>query len=290
MDTTLTRNKGLLVFHLKANQSGSPIAKDLRKLLNGNACYSMCFIKKGEASFNIGNERHYVSKDNLLLLTPNVKVDVDSTKKSWDIEIYLIVFSLDYTFKLNIQKAFFEISRKLFSIHQKYLWDIGSMEGNSLTTLIRQLLHYQQQASEFLFKEQILRSLAEILFCEITRLATRHIEIMPYAPSKKAELLSNFYISLKDNYAKEHAVQFYANQLGISPKYLTSIAKEFTGKSTIELIHDLLIQESKILLQNHAIRISEISKILSFPDQSFFGKFFKKNTGITPREYRKLKF
>ncbi|MCB0458901.1 MAG: AraC family transcriptional regulator, partial [Flavobacteriaceae bacterium] len=64
--------------------------------------------------------------------------------------------------------------------------------------------------------------------------------------------------------------------------------KEVSGKSTSQLINEIVVMEAKIMLDNPKLTISQIAQELQFSNQSFFGKFFKKNTGISPSNYRKI--
>ncbi|ULT26142.1 helix-turn-helix domain-containing protein [Sphingobacterium sp. E70] len=87
-------------------------------------------------------------------------------------------------------------------------------------------------------------------------------------PSRKREILANFYLLLKQSFRREHMVQFYASELGITPKHLSVITKELTGKPAIELIQNVLVEEAKCLLRQ-GLSIGEIAKQLHFSDQSF---------------------
>lgn len=95
------------------------------------------------------------------------------------------------------------------------------------------------------------------------------------------ELLIKFYV-------KEHTTDFYASQLGISSHYLTLIIKQTTLRSPADYINELLFSEAKSLLTNSELSVKEISVRLFFSDQSSFGKFFKRNSGVSPGTYRVL--
>ncbi len=90
------------------------------------------------------------------------------------------------------------------------------------------------------------------------------------------------------SFNEQRNVQYYANELNVNPKYLTQTVKEVSGKSAGELIDDFVIQEAKLLLTDSSLSISEVGDILHFSDQSFFGKFFKRHTGFSPSEFRKV--
>jgi len=78
-----------------------------------------------------------------------------------------------------------------------------------------------------------------------------------------------------------------ASQLNLSPRYLSDLLKQETGKTAIELIHIYLINEAKNRLRNDDQRVSEIAYALGFEDLSYFSRLFKKETGVTPNQFKK---
>ena len=84
-------------------------------------------------------------------------------------------------------------------------------------------------------------------------------------------------------------MSFYARQLNITPKYLSSVVKEVSGKTAAKWIDESVILEAKSLLKYSGMSIQEIAYCLNFPNQSFFGKYFRSHTGMTPSAYRMSK-
>ena len=78
-----------------------------------------------------------------------------------------------------------------------------------------------------------------------------------------------------------------ASQLNLSPRYLSDMLKQETGKTAIELIHISLVNEAKNRLRSDDQRVSEIAYELGFGDLSYFSRLFKKETGITPNQFKK---
>lgn len=91
---------------------------------------------------------------------------------------------------------------------------------------------------------------------------------------------------VKENYMMYRNVGFYSDRLSLTPKYLSRIIKEASGRSAPEWIDDYVILESKNLLKYSGLAIKEIVYKLNFPSQSVFYKFFKARTGMTPTEYK----
>lgn len=104
--------------------------------------------------------------------------------------------------------------------------------------------------------------------------------------SRSENITRRFFDLVKQNYRKERSVAFYADKLCITPKYLSQSVKETTGKPALEMIDDFVIAESKALLRSSMMTIEQISDTMGFMSQSLFGKYFKRVTGVSPRDYR----
>lgn len=92
--------------------------------------------------------------------------------------------------------------------------------------------------------------------------------------------------SINTNFLKHYSASQYADTLNITPNYLNSICKKETGKTAIQLIHERMLLEAKRLLYSTNLSVKEISFSLNFEDVAYFNRFFKKNLGATPLEYR----
>ena len=98
------------------------------------------------------------------------------------------------------------------------------------------------------------------------------------------------FINLVHTYCTtQRDVAFYADQLCISTRYLSAITKQVAADSAKEIIDDNMILELKMALQSTGMSLKEIADKYRFPDQSFFGRYFKKHTGMSPKEYRAKK-
>ena len=103
---------------------------------------------------------------------------------------------------------------------------------------------------------------------------------------RKEELFIRFIHLIHNFCPKEREVGFYADKLHITSRYLSSITQNVADKSAKYIIDKHAIQRIKIMLKYSNMSIQDISYELNFPDQSFFARYFKKHTGMTPLEYR----
>lgn len=105
--------------------------------------------------------------------------------------------------------------------------------------------------------------------------------------SNEEALMQNFLKAVQTHYKTERKVLFYAEKLHLSAGYLSTLIKKASGKTAAELIDDFVVLEAKYLLKSTRLTVQQISDSLNFPTQSFFGKYFKRQTGVSPRQYRK---
>lgn len=99
-------------------------------------------------------------------------------------------------------------------------------------------------------------------------------------------LVKKFMEKVHEHYQKERKVSFYAKELCITSGYLSTIVANITGKTASDWIEEFVSLEAKALLKSTNMTIQQISDALNFPSQSFFGKFFKRIVGMSPKEYR----
>ncbi len=100
-------------------------------------------------------------------------------------------------------------------------------------------------------------------------------------------LAERFMDLLRRHHQQERMVQYYADRLCVTPKYLSMVVKDFSGRSPSDWISDYVVAEAKSLLHYSQLPPQEVAFRLNFPSTAAFGKFFKLKTGISPRQYVK---
>ena len=150
---------------------------------------------------------------------------------------------------------------------------------------IRERLHEHQGA----YRREVAMGLMQGFFFELCGMLDKvkpDLMSLPKYKSRKEHIFERFYESLIESYQAERSVRFYADRLCLTPKHLSGVVKEVSGKTVGEWIDDFVILEAKALLNSSSLSIQEISDRLNFANQSFFGKYFKHYTGMSPKEYR----
>lgn len=103
----------------------------------------------------------------------------------------------------------------------------------------------------------------------------------------KRELLVDEFIKLLEaHFRTQRSMEFYADKMHLTPKYLSSVIKQNSGRSAGEWIEERVIMEAKVLLKSGSMAIQQVADELGFPDQSNFGRYFKRLVGVSPKDYR----
>lgn len=105
-------------------------------------------------------------------------------------------------------------------------------------------------------------------------------------PDRQSEITMQFKELLYENFMQRRNLNFYADSLAVSENYLNRCVNNVTNKPPKQHINELLINHSKVLLQNYSKDISQVAFELNFSDPSYFGRLFKQLTKLTPTEYR----
>ncbi len=151
---------------------------------------------------------------------------------------------------------------------------------------VRRLIKYIEQPSHH-YQSIVVKNEVQNLLLNISD-KRRQLHGDSIDNANHLEMIRERFRNLVEGYSSEqHQVSWYADALMISPDYLSKIIREYDGSSARAWINRALVSKAEFLMQQSDITIKEISNKLNFPDQSSFGRFFKSNTGQSPKEYRK---
>lgn len=155
------------------------------------------------------------------------------------------------------------------------------------TQVMTQYLNLLKSRYEANAQAIIIRFILSAFKLELNRIFTAREKSDRSKISRQEDILWKFLTLLKQYHKEERTVNFYANKMCISPKHLSSVIKQMSHKTAHEIIADFVTMTAKRLLKTTTMSIQEISDELNFANQSFFGKFFKQNTGQSPSAYRR---
>lgn len=156
---------------------------------------------------------------------------------------------------------------------------------------VRPLCLYKEVLERFLSSEKVefkldaVRHLTMTLFYSC--MLSKHKEVLPESKTRSENILGDFLTLVESEYREHRSVIWYAGRLCISPKYLSMAVREASGKTPLDWIEEYCISAAKSMLSSTKMTINDISVELNFDSQALFTKFFKRVTGLSPRDYRK---
>lgn len=245
----------------------------------------IALCEKGEdASISINLKEFTVKSNDLVICSPGDLLQ-PTISKGIRLSQTLMVsshFLKDMYISLNSFIPFFAARKEHPVFHLK------ESEMQELKSIF--LLIYDTIKGEDYFRiDQTKRLLGAYLY-KLGSILYRHrpeLQAEASQPLRREEILFKRFIQLvSENHRKERRVDYYADQLFLSPKHFSTVIKKVSGKSAGQWIDEYVILEAKTLLKYSAMSIQEIAYYMNFPNPSFFGKYFKHHTGMSPSEYK----
>lgn len=140
--------------------------------------------------------------------------------------------------------------------------------------------------SDHIYKSKILQMLYAVFLLD---LQDAQDKAMPSrsVPHRVEEIFIGFQRLLPLHFAEHHDIGFYASQLNISPVYLSRVVRQVTGRTVVDYVNQFLVMEASFLLRTTTLSITQIADRLHFADAASFSKFFLRNNGVRPKDYRK---
>lgn len=170
---------------------------------------------------------------------------------------------------------------RLFNLQEHTVTLTVDQQTSSSLNLVHLLLQreYSHDLSSFL----VVKALLKVFLLHLIRLNQKTFLNQDVNQKRVYEIS----MLVDQNYHAQRKASFYAGQLGITEKRLNQILKEKLGKTITELIHARLVLEAKRKLASSESTIKEIAYELQFEGHSYFSRFFKKQTGLTPEDFKK---
>ena len=253
---------------------------DLTALIQG---VSIGVTVSGTAKIKINGKLHELRPNTLFIFNENTVIE--QVKTSIRSSGYMITYSRQYLNSIQVD------TQDLISIYHGFLDEpcvqIEPQEAayiHDISKLMRSVLcDYAPTAN----RDKIIASLFAAMFHYVMGILQQHSNNCSNNVSNRTdELFNRFLDLLREHCSTERSVEFYAQKMGITPKYLSLILKKKSGRNASKLIDEAVVYEAKRLLKYSGLSINEIATKLNFASQSFFGKYFKQRVGVSPSRYK----
>ena len=196
---------------------------------------------------------------------------------SEDVELYILALSPQLAEELGLHVSDLQIARV-------YVHPVMQMSGRNMEGV----LHYFDLMCD-LVTEPSREALLHLLRSFLLYLsAISEGEVSDRVPLTRPEELTGQFLALVDAHCREHhSVGWYASEMCLTPKYISNVIKQTLGFSPGRCIGEAIIRQAKSMLSSTSLTIQEIADRLGFQNQSHFGTFFHRYTGLNPTNYRK---
>lgn len=239
---------------------------------------------EGETSVSFNLHEFRLKKDSMFIFTPKNILQVNSQQY---FKADVIAISPDFMRRINID------IKNMMPLFLKFVENptlaLTPEESRSMRGMIAQI-ERETRWPETHFSFDIVSGLIAATIYKVGDIMyhylAEHPEEQNNSHNRAEEYFKQFTHLLGEHFREERSVGFYARQLCITPKYLTTLIKRISGQSVSEWIDNYVILEAKTLLKYSTMSIQEIAYYLNFPNQSFFGSYFKRNTGMSPSQYK----
>ena len=249
------------------------------------AAYGYTIVLQGWMTMLFNGREVHFTKDDLIIYTPGMMVSVIDI--SDDIRGICLVADKDFVFESPtmrdaIRAAYLpavELSEPRLTLAEE-----DNLHLMELMGIIRRYL----LSADHPFRSECLRTTYGLFLLELNAIQERTIRERRF-PKRIEELFFDFLRLVPIHFTEHHDVAFYASQLCITPRYLSQIVREVSGRTVVDYINQMLLMEASYLLQQTSLPIVQIADRLHFSEAASFTRFFTRMKGMTPGEFRKGK-
>lgn len=242
------------------------------------AAFFICIKGTAKASINFRN--YDLTPNTVLTILPNHIFK--ALEYSDDFSNIMLIFSVDFIADL--------------PVHLELIKQIGAnpclrMNNEDMDILLEtcDLLYKLFNQKQYILRDDIAKSMLYTFILQMKALLHNNNseETETEKPTRQVVLTEQFLRILLENFKEQRSSDFYADKLFVSTKYLSQVVHEVTGESVFAWINKATIISIKKRLSTSDLSINQIADEYNFPNPSFFGRYFKQHTGMTPGEYRK---
>ena len=240
--------------------------------------FVLCMDGSIDASINLSE--YIIKKNDFVTLSPGSIIQINRIEGN--LKLYFMVFSSEFINGLNKNKSIIDLiyitkNHPVLSLPEEF----ASIYEEFFLLMMK--VYYKKHSPYN----------PEILKCMLLSILYRLSDMYHDQPARKEtfssrseEICKTFGHLVIQYYSQETDAAYYAKKMGITPAHLSNTVKNMTGKTVMDFISEVVIVDAKAQLKSTNLPIREIAYSLNFPNVSFFGKYFKRLTGMTPQQYR----
>lgn len=239
----------------------------------------LCICLEGEAEIIINAQSYRLRKGDMCVVVPNSILQVKG--KSSDFEGYTTAVAPSFFNNVSMPSS---TSTYLY-VKDNPCISLEQSEIDIILGLCGALKRHDTR-TEHPYRYEISQLCVMTVFYEIAGIYRKRQPLRQESYSRRNKLYLEFMQLVAIHHDRHRSIEFYADKLCITPRYLSTVAKEVSGMTASECIERVVILDARLMLTTTDMTIQQISDKLNFPNHSFFSKYFRRCTGMTPKQCR----
>ena len=254
-------------------------AHDNRLLIDG---YMMLIVRSGHAVMNISGSDHEIQAHDIMICTPrNI---IENAMFSLDFRVFGLFMSPRYGQMVSKEARLVKQDYDMSASHGvKHLGEKEYDVMSKYMDLLRHTISHRDSERRSTAINHIIIALTS----EIYTIFSGDKEEDKPANTAAQLIFKQFFTLLRNESENITTVADAANKLNISPKHFSAICKQVTGRTATDIISENIVANATLLLKNPERSVKEVALKLGFANQSHFGTFIKRHTGMSPQQLRK---
>lgn len=263
---------------------------DLEHHINSNIYIKstlFILVHSGNAEIEINFRGYEVKEGQMILLSFGHFFRI--TKMSLDIHCTSLYIQQDFIADMYSSEMLYKRVKYGVKMFERPILSLSKEDFNLMQHRM-QSIDFENNRKQHIHHRKIVLDFLHIYLLDLSNIIENtYLNNNDEKPSREEIYFEQFLTLLVQHYKIEHNVDFYAQNIHITSQYLTKIAKKLSGQSVSDFIFQLIYSDSQQLLKQPQLSIQQIALELNFSDQSAFGKFFKRKSGHSPKDYRNIK-
>ena len=240
--------------------------------------FVLCMDGGIDASINLSE--YTIKKNDFVTLSPGSIIQINRIEGN--LKLYFMVFSSEFINGLNKNKSIIDLiyitkNHPVLSLPEEF----ASIYEEFFLLMMK--VYYKKHSP---YNPEILKCMLLSILYRLSDMYHDQPARKETCSSRSEEICKTFGHLVIQHYTQERNVSYYAKKMGITPAHLSNTVKNMTGKTVMDFISEVVIVDAKAQLKSTNLPIREIAYSLNFPNVSFFEKYFKRLTGMTPQQYR----
>lgn len=254
------------------------VTLDQKRALSDKIVILLCF--EGWAKINVGFRDYTMKKNSFLAIAPGIPFFCREISDDFKVDILVIREEVFNRLSYGVIRLYF--------YRIMYIDPLLEMPEEKMRMCMN--IHYYLKdfinENDNYFKPQLIAKFMDILFYEACNAILHKSAKNGRKDRHRDEIMARYIKLVDENFRRHRKLEFYADKMNITAKYLSAVIKSATGRTATQWLDDYTLLEAKTLLRSSTATIQEISYELGFSTPSHFAKFFRDRTGVSPKDAR----